>query len=78
MPKEREAKSPKCHTIYMIHYHEEDTPPGVVREWFTTFAKAQRRLKQLKLQDSKEVRAMSVPRTKLALAAFLNVWAEVG
>jgi hypothetical protein len=78
MATKREAKEPRCHTIYFIHYHEGDTPSGIVQEWFTTFAKAQRRLRKLKLQDSEEVRAMSVPRPKVALTQWLNTYAKVG
>jgi len=65
-------------TLYMIFYHEEDTPSGVTREWFTTFNKAMRRLRQLKLSDSHEVRVIEAERTKVGLAKFLNVYAKNG
>lgn len=68
----------KTTTLYMISYHEEDTPSGVIREWFTTFNKAMRRLRQLKLSDSEEVRVMEVPRTKVGLAEWLNTYAKEG
>jgi hypothetical protein len=65
-------------TLYMISYHEEDTPSGVVHEWFTTFNKAMRRLRQLKLSDSHTIHVREVPRTKVGLAEWLNVHANVG
>lgn len=65
-------------TLYMISYHEEDTPSGIVCEWFTTFNKAARRLRQLKLHDSKSVQVLEVPRTKVGLAEWLNTYARVG
>lgn len=65
-------------TLYMISYHEEDTPSGIVREWFTTFNKAMRRLRQLKLSDSETVEVMEVPRTKVGLAEWLNTYAKEG
>jgi len=65
-------------TLYMISYHEEDTPSGTVQEWFTTFNKAMRRLRQLKLSDTEKVNAMEIPRTKVALAEWLNKHAQVG
>jgi hypothetical protein len=65
-------------TLYMISYHEEDTPSGVVHEWFTTFNKAMRRLRQLKLSDSETVRVVEVPRTKVGLAEWLNTYAKAG
>jgi hypothetical protein len=68
----------KTTTLYMISYHEEDTPSGVIREWFTTFNKAMRRLRQLKLSDSEEVRVLEVPRTKVGLAEWLNTYAKSG
>lgn len=65
-------------TLYMISYREEDTPSGVTREWFTTFNKAAKRLRQLKLSDSEEVKVMEVPKTKVGLAEWLNIYAEIG
>jgi hypothetical protein len=65
-------------TLYMIAYHEEDTPSGVVREWFTTFNKAMRRLRQLKLSDSEEVKVLEAERTKVGLVEFLNVYGKIG
>lgn len=65
-------------TLYMISYHEEDTPSGIVREWFTTFNKAMKRLRQLKLSDSHEIRVKDVPRTKVGLAEFLNAYGKNG
>lgn len=65
-------------TLYMISYHEEDTPSGIVQEWFTTFNKAMRRLRQLKLSDSKQVNVIETPRTKVGLAEWLNTYASVG
>ena len=65
-------------TLYMIAYHEEDTPSGVTREWFTTFNKAMKRLRQLKLSDSHEVNVIEAERTKVGLAAFLNVYGRIG
>jgi hypothetical protein len=65
-------------TLYMISYHEEDTPSGVIREWFTTFNKAMRRLRQLKLSDSHEVKVIEAERTKVGLVAFLNVYGKIG
>jgi hypothetical protein len=65
-------------TLYMISYHDEDTPSGVTREWFTTFNKAMRRLRQLKLSDSERVYIREVPRTKVGLAEWLNTHAKVG
>jgi hypothetical protein len=64
-------------TLYMISYHEEDTPSGFTREWFTTFNKAMRRLRQLKMSDSESVQVMEVPRTKVGLVEWLNVYATV-
>lgn len=68
----------RTHTIYRISYGQPDSISGVVVEWFTTFSKAARRLRQLKLQDSESVQFMEVPRTKVALAAWLNTHASVG
>ena len=65
-------------TLYMICYHEEDTPSGITQEWFTTFNKAMRRLRQLKLSDSHEVRVVEAERTKVGLASFLNVYGKNG
>jgi hypothetical protein len=65
-------------TLYMISYHEEGTPSGITQEWFTTFNKAMRRLRQLKLSDCKEVNVIDVPRTKVGLADWLNTYAKVG
>lgn len=65
-------------TLFMISYHEEDTPSGVNCEWFTTFNKAMRRLRQLKLSDSKEVNVIEVERTKLGIVEFLNVYGKNG
>ena len=65
-------------TLYMISYHEEDTPSGIVREWFTTFNKAMKRLRQLKLSDSETVQVFEVPRTKVGLAEWLNTYAKEG
>jgi hypothetical protein len=65
-------------TLYMISYHEEDTPSGITREWFTTFNKAMRRLRQLKMSDGQTVRILEVPRTKVGLVEWLNVYAKVG
>lgn len=65
-------------TLYYIRYHAEDTPSGIVQEWFTTWTKAMRRLRQLGLADQYEVRTADVPRTRVALAEFLNVHANVG
>ena len=62
----------------MISYHEEDTPSGITCEWFTTFNKAAKRLRQLKLSDSHEVRVRDVPRTKVGLAEWLNTHAKIG
>lgn len=65
-------------TLYMISYHAEETPSGIVQEWFTTFSKAMKRLRQLNLSDTEKVNAMEVPRTKVALAEWLNSHAKVG
>lgn len=65
-------------TLYMIDYHEEDTPSGIVQEWFTTFNKAMKRLRQLKLSDSEEIRVIEVERTKTGLVDFLNKYGKVG
>lgn len=65
-------------TLYMIDYHEEDTPSGVTREWFTTFNKAMKRLRQLKLSDSEKVNVIEVPRTKVGLTEWLNRHARIG
>jgi hypothetical protein len=65
-------------TVYMISYHEEDTPSGVVREWFTTFNKAMKRLRQLKLSDSHEVKVIEAERTKVGLVEFLNDYGKIG
>lgn len=65
-------------TLYMITYHEEDTPSGITQEWFTTFNKAMKRLRQLKLSDSEQVYVREVPRTKVGLADWLNTHAKVG
>lgn len=65
-------------TLYMISYREEDTPSGRVQEWFTTFNKAMRRLRQLKLSDSEQVHVIETPRTKVGLAEFLNTYAAIG
>jgi hypothetical protein len=64
-------------TLYRICYHAEDTPSGFVQEWFSTWTKAMRRLRQLGLADECEVRVTDVPRTRLALAEFLNAHANV-
>jgi hypothetical protein len=66
------------HTIYMISYHEEDTPSGVAREWFTTFNKADKRLRQLKLTDSERVNVVEVPKTKIGLVEWLNTHGSNG
>jgi hypothetical protein len=65
-------------TLYVISYLEEDTPSGVTKEWFTTFNKAMRRLRQLKLSDSEEVKVIECPRTKVGLVEWLNTYAKVG
>jgi hypothetical protein len=65
-------------TLYMISYHEEDTPSGITKEWFTTFNKAMKRLRQLKLSDSHEVRVIEAERTKVGLVEFLNVYGKIG
>ena len=65
-------------TLYMIAYHEEDTPSGITREWFTTFNKAMRRLRQLGLSDSNEVNVIEAERTKVGLASFLNTYGKIG
>lgn len=65
-------------TLYCICYPEEDTPSGTTCEWFTTWTKAMRRLRQLKLSDSVKVDVLEVPRTKVGLAAWLNIYAKVG
>lgn len=65
-------------TLYMISYHEEDTPSGITQEWFTTFNKAMKRLRQLKLSDSHEVKVKELDRTKVGLVMFLNAYAKVG
>lgn len=65
-------------TLYMISYHEEDTPSGITSEWFTTFNKAMKRLRQLGLSDSKEVNVIEVSKTKVGLAEFLNVYGKNG
>ena len=65
-------------TLYMIAYHEEDTPSGITREWFTTFNKAMRRLRQLGLSDSNEVNVIEAERTKVGLASFLNHYGKNG
>lgn len=65
-------------TLYMISYHEEDTPSGMTCEWFTTFNKAMRRLRQLKLSDSCSVNVIECPRTKVGLVEWLNNHAKVG
>lgn len=64
--------------LYMIHYHEEDAPSGVVQEWFTTWAKAMRRLRQLGLADSETIHIIEVPRTRVAMVEWLNIYAKVG
>lgn len=66
------------HTLYMIDYHEEDTPSGITREWFTTHNQAMKRLRKLKLQDSESVKVMNVPKTKLQLCDWLNIYGKVG
>jgi hypothetical protein len=68
----------KTTTLYMINYHEEDTPSGITKEWFTTFNKAMRRLRQLKLSDCKEVNIIECPRTKVGLVEWLNTHAKIG
>jgi|LakMenE18May11ns_1017448.scaffolds.fasta_scaffold7950098_2 hypothetical protein len=65
-------------TLYMISYHEEDTPSGITQEWFTTFNKAMRRLRQLKLSDSQQVYVREVPKTKVGLVDWLNSYARIG
>jgi hypothetical protein len=65
-------------TLYMISYSEEDTPSGVTREWFTTFNKAMKRLRKLKLSDSNQVNVIEAERTKVGLAEFLNNYARNG
>lgn len=65
-------------TLYYVLYHAEDTPSGTVCEWFTTWNKAMRRLRQLGLADQYEVRTADVPRTRVALTEFLNVYANNG
>lgn len=65
-------------TLYMISYHEEDAPSGIKREWFTTFNKAMRRLRQLGMSDSESVLVREVPRTKVGLVEWLNIHADIG
>ena len=68
----------RTHTLYMIRYRDDGTVSGVTCEWFTTFTKAARRLRKLKLQDSESVQFVEVPRTKVAIAEWLNAQANVG
>lgn len=65
-------------TLYMISYHEEDSPSGTTCEWFTTFNKAMRRLRQLKLSDSHSVNVIEAERTKVGLVWFLNTYGKNG
>jgi len=65
-------------TIYRINYLAEDTPSGVTQEWFTTFNKAEKRLRHLGLRDQEEVQAVDVDRSKVGLVQFLNIRCQVG
>ena len=65
-------------TIYMIAHHEEESPSGWTHEWHTTFNKAMKRLRELKLSDSLEIRVIDVPRTKIGLVEWLNTHAGIG
>lgn len=67
-----------AHTIYEISIHEEDTPSGITVEWFSTFKKAAKRLRQLKLMDSEKITVHEVPKTKIALIDWLNRHARNG
>lgn len=72
MARERTAKAPRCHTIFYINRPSDDDPNEVDQEWFTTFAKAARRLRRLKLTDSESVHEANVPRSRVALCKWLN------
>lgn len=65
-------------TLFMIAYHEEDTPSGINCEWFTTFNKAMKRLRQLKLSDGHSVNVIEAERTKVGLVEFLNNYGKNG
>ena len=69
---------PNSHTLYMIEYHEEDSPSGVTREWFTTFNKGLKRLRQLKLMDEASVKTVDIPKAKIRLCTWLNSIGKVG
>ena len=42
------------------------------REWFTTFTKGLKRLRQLKLMDETSVKTVDIPKAKLRLCTWLN------
>jgi hypothetical protein len=72
-----EGESGERFVIYGIRYLQEDTPSGVVQQWFTTRAKAERRLKRLKKADE-TVFVEKMPATAAGLVEFLNRRAYVG
>jgi hypothetical protein len=69
---------PNSHTLYMIEYLEEDSASGVTREWFTTFNKGLKRLRQLKLMDEASVKTVDIPKAKIRLCTWLNSIGKVG
>jgi hypothetical protein len=44
----------------------------VSREWFTTFTKGLKRLRQLKLMDETSVKTVDIPKAKLRFCTWLN------
>ena len=65
-------KMPNSHTLYMVEYADKESTSGVTREWFTTFTKGLRRLRQLKLMDETSVKTVDIPKAKLRLCTWLN------
>ncbi len=63
---------PNSHTLYTIEYEDKESPSGVTREWFTTFTKGLRRLRQLKLMDETSVKTVDIPKAKIRLCTWLN------
>lgn len=68
---------PNSHTVYMIEFYEKDSPSGWTREWFTTFNKGMKRLRQLKLMDETSVKTVDIPKAKIRLCTWLNAIGRV-
>ena len=69
MHEDEDESMPNSHTLYSICYRDGDDR---VTQWFTTFNKAMRRLRQLQMQDHASVRTVEIPKAKIRLCAWLN------